>query len=72
MKKFKNAKKVGLRSKETGELIIVYPHKIKPTDRETEKAVRDWYYQTSCEAEDQLLKAYVDVLTEEEIKSRNL
>lgn len=72
MKKFKGAKKVGLRSKETGKLIAVYPHNIKSTDKDTDKAVRDWYYQTSCEAEDELLYSYVDILTDEEIKSRNL
>ena len=27
------------------------------------KIVRDWYYQQSCAAEDQLLSAYVDVIT---------
>ena len=72
MKKFEGAKKVGLRSKETGKLIAVYPHNLKSTDQETDKAVRDWYYQTSCAAEDELLYSYVDVLTDEEIKSRNL
>lgn len=72
MKKFEGAKKVGLRSKESGKLIAVYPHNLKSTDKEIEKAVRDWYYQTSCEAEDELLSSYVDVLTEAEIKSRNL
>lgn len=72
MKKFKDAEKVGLRSKETGKLIAIYPHSIRSTDKETIKAVRDWYYQTSCEAEDKLLSSYVDVLTDEEIKSRNL
>ncbi|MDR7871080.1 MAG: hypothetical protein RIN55_09490 [Tissierellaceae bacterium] len=72
MKKFKDAKKVGLRSKETGELIAIYPHNIRPTDQETEKAVKDWYYQTSCGAEDELLYSYVDVVTDDEIKLRNL
>ncbi len=72
MKKFKDGEKVGLRSKGTGKLIAVYPHNIKQTDKDTEKAVRDWYYQTSCAAEEELRLAYVDVVTEEEIKSRNL
>lgn len=72
MKRFKDAEKVGLRSRETGKLIAIYPYSIRPTDKETIKAVRDWYYQTSCAAEDRLLTSYVDVLTEEEIKSRNL
>lgn len=72
MNKFEGAKKVGLRSKESGKLIAVYPHSLKSTDKEMEKAVRDWYYQTSCQAEDELLSAFVDLVTEEEMKSRNL
>jgi len=32
--------------------------------------IRDWYYQQNCSAEDQLLTAYVDILTEQEIGSR--
>lgn len=72
MNKFEGAKKVGLRSKTSGKLIAVYPHNIKETEEDTVKAVRDWYYQTSCAAEDELLSAYVDSLTEDEIKSKNL
>lgn len=72
MNKFEGANKVGLRSKESGKLIAVYPHNLKGTDQETEKAVRDWYYQTSCAAEDQLRSSYVDIVTKEEIKERNL
>ncbi|MFY9214432.1 MAG: hypothetical protein ACOXZT_06395 [Tissierellaceae bacterium] len=70
MRKFKYGQKIGLRSKETGKIIAIYPHSLRETDEETEKAVRDWYYQTSCEAEDELLTSYVDVVTEDEIKSR--
>ncbi|NLY45443.1 MAG: hypothetical protein GX053_05580 [Tissierella sp.] len=53
-------------------MIVVYPHNLKETDAGTEKAVRDWYYQTSCGAEKELGSAYVDIVTDEEIKSRNL
>ena len=70
MSKFENAKKIGLRNKTTKKLIAVYPYKAEGSDAETEKVVRDWYYEQSCEAEDQLLDAYVDILTENEIKSR--
>lgn len=72
MNKFDGTKKVGLRSKESGKLIAVYPHNTRETDQDTDKAVRDWYYQTRCSAEEELRSAYVDVVTEEEIKSRNL
>ncbi|WP_094606277.1 hypothetical protein SPSIL_035340 [Sporomusa silvacetica DSM 10669] len=70
MGKFENAEKVGLRDKATKKLIAVYPFMAEGSDAEIEKIVRDWYYQQSCQAEDQLLTAYVDVLTEYEIKSR--
>ena len=68
MKNFKNAEKVGLRDKETKKLIVVYPFKPEGTDEQIEKTVKDWYYQQSCSAEDQILKAYVDFLTEPEMK----
>ena len=70
MGKFENADKIGLRDKTTKKLIAVYPFNTKGSDAEIEKVVRDWYYEQSCQAEDQLLTAYVDALTENEIKSR--
>lgn len=69
MSKFVGAEMIGLRDKETKAIITVYPHKAVGTDEEINKAVRDWYYQKSCEAENELLTAYVDVLTEHEMKS---
>ena len=70
MSKFENAEKIGLREKETNKVLAVYPYKAEGTDAEINKIVRDWYYQQSCAAEDQLLTAYVDVLTDYEIQSR--
>jgi hypothetical protein len=70
MGKFENAEKIGLRDKASDKLIAIYPFKAEGSDAEIDKAVRDWYYKQSCRAEDQLLTAYVDVLTEQEIKSR--
>ena len=72
MIKFEDAKKIGLRAKGTNKIIAIYPDELKGTNKEIEKTVRDWYYQQSCGAEDDLLSAFVDVLTDEEIKSRNL
>lgn len=63
---------VGLRSKESNKLISVYPDKLKGSDEEIEKTVKDWHYKQSCEAEDDLASSFVDALTDEEIKSRNL
>ncbi|NTW71276.1 MAG: hypothetical protein HGA49_03425 [Eubacteriaceae bacterium] len=72
MKKFENAKKLGLRNLETEELVAVYPNKADGTDEEIEKTVKDWYYQQACGAEDQLKNLFVDELTDEEIKSWNV
>ena len=69
MGKFERFEKVGLRSKETKELIAVYPKKPEGTDAEIEEKVRYWYYQTSCSAEEALNGMYVDALTEHELKS---
>lgn len=68
MGKLENAEKVGLKDKETGKLFAVYPGKIEGTDEEVDKKVRDWYYKQGCANEDNLRNAYVDVLTEKEIK----
>lgn len=69
MGKFAHVGRIGLRDKATQKLIAVYPFTPEGSDDEVEKTVRDWYYKQSCAAEDQLLTAYVDVLTESEIKS---
>jgi hypothetical protein len=69
MQKFEDAKKVGLRDRETKKIIAVYPHKPEGTDEEIEKAVKDWHYQKYCAAEEELRNAYVDVLTEDELKT---
>ncbi len=70
MGRFEGAEKVGIRDKETRQLLAVYPYKIDGTDEEIEKTVKDWYYKQSCIAEEFLLKSYVDELTEHELKSR--
>ena len=69
MGKFANAEKIGLRDKETQKLIAVYPLQAVGTDEEISETVRDWFYKQSCAAEDRLLTAYVDVLTEAELKA---
>jgi len=69
MNKFENAEMLGLRDKSTNKLIAVYPQKATGTDAEIEKIVKDWYYMQNCSAENKLKSSYVDILTEEEIKS---
>ena len=69
MGRFENATAVGLRNKETDKLIAVYPFKAEGNDEEIAKNVTDWYYMQHCSAEEELRNAYVDILTEAEIKS---
>ena len=64
--------KIGLREKETNKLIVAYPYTTEGADEQVVKKVKDWYYQTSCEAEDQLLTAFVDFLSDDEIKQYTL
>ncbi|MDP4178940.1 MAG: hypothetical protein Q8900_11450 [Bacillota bacterium] len=71
MGKFEGIEKIGLRDKKTGKLKAVYPYKPEGADDEIIKAVRDWYYQQNCSAEDELLNLKVDFLTDNEIKSQN-
>lgn len=70
MSRFENAKKVGLRDKQTEKIVAVYPNSFEGSEEEIIKAVKDWFYSTSCGAEDALLTLYVDALTENEIKER--
>jgi hypothetical protein len=67
MGRFEGAKYVGLRDRNTKEVIAVYPKTVKGTDAQVEKSVMDWYYTTSCEAENILLNAYVDVIKKDEL-----
>ncbi len=69
MGKFDGNEKIGLRNKNTGKLIAVYPSKAQGTDEEIIKTVKDWYYAQNCSAEEELRTAYVDLLTETEAKS---
>ncbi|KNZ40410.1 hypothetical protein [Acetobacterium bakii] len=64
-----DAKKIGLRDLETAALFAVYPDKATGTDAEIEKAVRDWYYEQNCAAEEKMKMAYVDALTDAEIEA---
>jgi hypothetical protein len=69
MKNFASVDKIGLRDKSTKKLIVVYPYKPQGTDAEIDKIVKDWYYKQNCSAEDKILNAQVDFLTEYEMKS---
>lgn len=71
MGKFENAEKIGIRSKKTDELLAIYPDKAEGSDEEITKKVTDWYYMRNCSAEEELKNAYVDIVTPEELKSRD-
>lgn len=67
MRTFENTR-VGLRNRETGDLIAVYPGKVSGSVNEVKKRVFDWYYATSCSAEEILRDCVVDDLSEQELK----
>ncbi len=61
--------RVGLRNRETGKLIAVYPEKVTGNPMEVKKEVFDWYYKTSCSAETEMRNCFVDALDDRELKS---
>ncbi len=71
MSKFDLRSRIGLRDKETKEIVAVYPDPIVGTDKEIEDKVKFWFYQQNCAAEDKLKDYYVDNLTENEEKRYN-
>ncbi len=70
MRNLAGAEMVGLRDKTSHKLRAVYPEVPEGTDEEIIQKVRDWYYQQSCAAEDELLNLYVDGLTGPELRAR--
>lgn len=69
MGKYDRFERIGLREKDSKELVAVYPKKPEGSDAEIEENVKYWYYQQSCSAENRLKDLYVDSLTEHELKS---
>ncbi len=70
MGKLEGAKKIGIRDKETGKIVAIYPEPIVGDDEYITKTVKDWYYMQNCSAEEELTRSYVDALTDQEIQSR--
>lgn len=66
--RFENSR-VGLRNKETGKLIAVYPEIVTGSVNEVKKEVFDWYYKTGCSAETEMRNCIVDDLSDNELKS---
>lgn len=69
MRKYQNALNIGLREKETGKPVALFPNKAEGTDAEIEEKVKFWFYQQSCSAEEELKNLVVDVLTTQEAES---
>lgn len=69
MGKFEGVTHVGLRNKDTGKIVAVYPSKPEGDDNKVRKTVTDWYYRQNCMAEEELRNCYVDFLTDKEIKN---
>jgi hypothetical protein len=67
--KFEAFHRVGLRDKETKDLISVYPKTVEGTDEEIENKVKSWYSQKSPGAESRVENYYVDTLSPMEFKN---
>lgn len=63
-----NGISVGIRDKETDELVAVYPEAVQKVNSDVKKKVLDWYYMQDCSTSENIEKYYVDALTEKEIK----
>jgi hypothetical protein len=69
MSKYQNAVAIGLRDKETGKPVAVFPKKAEGSDTEIEEKVKFWFYQQNCAAEEELKNLYVDALTAQETET---
>ncbi len=68
MRRFDGVPRIGLKDKDTKKVIAVYPQKPEGTDAQVEKIVKDWYYTTSCSAENVLANTFVDKISKDELK----
>jgi len=70
MKRFIGKVRVGLRDKESRDLIRVYPQELEGEDGEIEELVKNWYYGQGCHESEKVANDYfVDNLTETELKN---
>ncbi len=68
MRRLEGVPRIGLKDKDTKKVIAVYPKKAEGTDDQIEKSVKDWYYTTSCSAEDILANSFVDKISKDDLK----
>lgn len=69
--KLESTGRVGIRNKETNEIMGVYPYKIDNSDKEMENKVKTWFYQQATEAEKHFGNCFVDTLSYKELMNAN-
>jgi hypothetical protein len=65
--KFDAFGRVGVRERDTGELLRVYPNTVSGPDKEIENCVLQWFAQSNSKAKHPAEDYYVDTLTPMEL-----
>lgn len=65
--KLENMGRVGIRNKETNEIVGIYPYKVEGIDQEIEDKVKSWFYPNASEAEKHFANCFVDILSYKEL-----
>lgn len=69
IKKYNANQHVGIKDKETGKIMAVYPHEVQENTKEFQNKVLDWYYKQGCSTSEYIENYYVDTVTEEQFKA---
>lgn len=67
-----NLNRYGLIDKESNKILAVYPEQLTGNYEQITKTVMDWYYMQNCSAEEQFRTAYVDAVSDEDIKRQRI
>ncbi|MFZ5353543.1 MAG: hypothetical protein ACOZCL_12595 [Bacillota bacterium] len=62
MKEIIKEVRVGIRDKETNDIVKIYPYMVKGDFEEITNEVLDWYYMQGCENGEKIEHYFVDVL----------
>ncbi len=65
--KLESVGRVGIRNKETNEIVSVYPYKVEGSDQEIEDKVKSWFYPNASENEKHFTDCFVDSLSYKEL-----
>lgn len=68
MTKFHGIVNLGIRDKDTEELLVVYPQKLDADKTDAEKVILDWYYKQDCGTSENIENVFVDLVTEKELR----